>query len=335
TNIGDIAFGYCYSLTSVTIPSSVTSLGVEAFRDCTNLTSFYFEGDAPAVGTYTFYGDTNATAYYLPGTTGWEYFAQLTGLPTLPLPFTYTTNDDNTITITGYTGSGGDVTIPDTINGLPVTSIGRAAFWFCTSLTDVTIPNSVTSIGDYAFYNCTSLASVIIGTNVTSIGSYAFIYCNLASLIIPDSVTSIGDTAFGFCYSLTNVTIGNGVTSIGDYAFSNYYSSLTAVYFQGNAPSIGTDVFGGDNNVTVYYLPGTTGWENFAQLAGVPTLPLPFTYTTNADNTVTITGYTGSGGDVIIPDTINGLPVTSIGYDAFAYCTSLINVTIPTASPAS
>src|SRR5712691_4247888 len=87
--------------------------------------------------------------------------------------FTYTTNN-GAITITGYTGPGGDVTIPDTINGYPVTSIGYEAFYSCDSLTSVTIPNSVTSIGGYAFYYCTSLTNVTIPNSVTNIGSYAF-----------------------------------------------------------------------------------------------------------------------------------------------------------------
>ena len=84
--------------------------------------------------------------------------------------YTYTTNADNTITITGYTGDGGDVVIPDTINSLPVISIGNAAFWFCTSLTSVTIPNSVTSIGADAFYYCFGMSNVMIGNSITSIG---------------------------------------------------------------------------------------------------------------------------------------------------------------------
>ena len=78
--------------------------------------------------------------------------------------FNYTTNN-GAITITGYTGPGGDVTIPDTINGLPVTSIGDGAFSSCTRLTSVTIPNSVTSIGSYAFVGCTSLAAITVETN--------------------------------------------------------------------------------------------------------------------------------------------------------------------------
>src|SRR5215472_17069302 len=104
----------------------------------------------------------------------------MTALAHLTLPvlvqahFTFTTNN-NTITITGYAGSG-IVVIPNTINGYPVTGIGTQAFQ-STGVTSVIIPNSVTSIGDYAFRYCSGL------TNVT----------------IPDSVTSIGQTAFAFC----------------------------------------------------------------------------------------------------------------------------------------
>src|SRR3981189_1690467 len=87
--------------------------------------------------------------------------------------FDYTTNN-GTITITGYTGPGGHVTIPNTINGLPVTGIGSYSLYYNTQLTRVTIPHSVTSIGDGAFLNCSSLVSVNIPNGVTSIGSAAF-----------------------------------------------------------------------------------------------------------------------------------------------------------------
>jgi hypothetical protein len=237
-----------------------------------------------------------------------QSFLLLAVLLTLPTvaqaQFNYMTNDDSTITIVGYTGSGGDVTIPDMINGLPVTSIGYAALARC-PLTSVTIPNSVTNIGDFAFTFCASLTNVTIPNSVTSIGEWAFASCtNLSSITIPDRVTSIGQVAFISCTSLTNVIIGNSVTSIGEGAFESCSSlnsvtipnsvteiwsyaffsctNLAGVYFEGNAPGADSTVFAmfvGDNIVTAYYLPGTTGWENFAQLTGFPTalwlLPYP------------------------------------------------------------
>jgi len=110
--------------------------------------------------------------------------------------FLHTTNN-GTITITGYTGPGGAVTIPDTISGLPVTSIGDGAFIGRTSLTSVTIGSGVTSIGRLAFGDCTSLATIAIPSSVTSIGGYAFSGCtNLTSVTIPSSVTGIGEAAF-------------------------------------------------------------------------------------------------------------------------------------------
>ena len=176
--------------------------------------------------------------------------------------FTFTTNS-GAITITGYNpGSGGDVTIPSMTNGWPVTSIGNMAFYYCTNLTSVTIPNSVTSIGSEAFYYCTSLTSVTIPNSVTNIGSYTFQYCSgLTNLTIGTSVTSVGSYAFIWCTNLTSMTIPNSVTNIGSYAFYGCFG-LKTVCFLGNAPGAGTDstVFDGDNAATVYYLPGTTGW---------------------------------------------------------------------------
>jgi hypothetical protein len=135
--------------------------------------------------------------------------------------FNYVTNN-GTITITGYTGPGGDVTIPDTFNGLAVTIIGEWAFSGCMSLTSVTIPDSVMSIADQAFYSCFSLTNVAMGNGVTNIGFQAFSAClSLTNLTIPDSVVIIGGGAFLDCRSLTSVTIPESVTSIGQYALGD------------------------------------------------------------------------------------------------------------------
>lgn len=216
--------------------------------------------------------------------------------------FTYT-NINGTITITGYTGLGGAVTIPDTINGGSVTGIGYQAFWEKEKLTSVTIPDSVTSIGDGAFASATSLTNVTIGNGVTSIGYGVFYDCpsltnitvdplnsvyssldgalfdksqvtliqfpggRVGTYSIPDSVTEIGSEAFYNCV-LTSITIGSGVIGIGYGAFIDC-NSLTGVYFKGNVPDIGVDIFTFVHNATVYYLPGTTGWGS--TLAGRPT----------------------------------------------------------------
>ena len=170
-------------------------------------------------------------------------------------------------------------------------------------------------------------------------GIYPFYDCyNLTSVTIGNGVTSIGYAAFDDCYNLTNVMIGKSVTSIGEWAFEDCGNPMT-VDCLGNAPQADGTVFYGDDPVTIYYLPDTTGWSSpFAGITAVlwtapvpPVTPVTFAYTyiTNSDNTITITRCTGAVGDVTIPDTINGLTVASIANGAFQYNGSLTNITIP------
>ena len=129
----------------------------------------------------------------------------------------------------------GNVVIPESVtyNGAtyPVTSIGAYAFYFCRSLTSVTIPNSVKTIGYSAFEDCSGLTSVTIGNSVTSIGGSAFYSCSgLTSVTIPNSVTTIGNYAFLGCSGLTDITIPNSVTYIGDFAFQNCPNIKEPIY---------------------------------------------------------------------------------------------------------
>lgn len=215
TSIGEGAFRGCDSLTSVTIPYSVTSIGYEVFRGCDALETLTVDKRNPV-----YHSAGNCVIETETGTL-------IQGCNNSVIP------DDGSVTSIGESAfaaraSLASITIPDS-----VTSIGDEAFAYCTSLTSVIIPDSVTSIRYSTFENCTSLTSVTIGRWVRSIEGLAFCNCtSLTSVTIPDRVTSVGARAFSDCTSLTSVTIGDGVTSIGLYAFRDC-TSLTSVTFEG------------------------------------------------------------------------------------------------------
>lgn len=166
--------------------------------------------------------------------------------------FTYEEAKDG-ITITGYTGEAKKVVIPDKINGTEVISIGNKAFWECTSLTGVTIPEGVTSIGDRAFNDCTSLTSVTIPEGVTSIGDDAFELCvNLTSISLPKSLTSIGSWGFS-ATGLTSITIPENVRSIGCEAF--YACKLKKVVLPEGITRISSRTFAMCSNLTSITIP--------------------------------------------------------------------------------
>ena len=132
-------------------------------------------------------------------------------------PLTYRVAGGKVSIVSCDKNASGELYIPSTYEGKPVTSIGGSAFSGCSRLTSVRIPDSVTSIGDRAFRYCSNLTSVTIGNSVTSIEGWTFDYCgSLTSVRIPESVTSIGKKAFAHCSGLTSVRIPESVTSIGD-----------------------------------------------------------------------------------------------------------------------
>lgn len=212
TKIGEAAFQDNSTITSVTIPDSVTEIGANAFAGCTNLTSVTYGGD-------------------------WSKLTIQSGNPAVEDAvnaqlFDFAFTPDNTAVIVTnykYNGAAADVTIPSRYKGKPVTMIDHAAFHdsavtsvtipdsvtsisdgafgFCSQLTNISIPNSVTSIGFSAFNSCTSLKSITLPSSLSTIESYAFYNCgNLKTIRIPVSVTSIGNCAFDVCPSLMTVT---------------------------------------------------------------------------------------------------------------------------------
>ena len=225
---------------------------------------------------------------------------------------TVTYTDNSNYYSSNYSGLSGELVIPVSVtyNGeiYSVTTIGDYAFYGCTSLTSVTIPNSVTSIGNLAFYYCRGLTNITIPNSVTSIGRLAFYDCDLLTNIdIPNSVTSIGDYAFDTCIRLTSVTIPNSVVSIGNYAFR--FCSMISVTIPNSVTSIGDGIFSGCPLTSITVENKNPNYDS----------------RNNCNAIIETTSNTLIAGcrSTVIPNS-----VTSIGNDAFRFC-GMISMTIP------
>ena len=305
-SIPNYAFYGCSSLTSITIPESVTSIGAHAFWGCIGLTSITIPKGVTSIGDSAFDGCSGLTSINVAEENneyasfdGVLYNKNKTDIIYCPKGKTSVMIFEGATSICDYVfyncGSLTSITIPE-----GVTSIGSYAFYGCSSLTSITIPEGVTSIGNSVFRYCSSLTSITIPESVTSIGDYAFWGCSLTSITIPESVTSIGDYAFWGCSNLTSITIPESVTSIGDSVF-RYCSSLTSITIPESVTSIGNEAFFYCIGLTSITIPeGVTSIGNSAFM------------------------YCNSIISITIPE-----GVTSIGNSAFSCCSSITSITIP------
>ena len=239
----------------------------------------------------------------------------------------------------------GDVVIPATVtfndNQYSVTSIGESAFYWCTGLTSVTIPNSVTSIGNNAFSGCTGLTSITIPNSVTTIGSGAFSECTgLTSITIPNSVTTIGYNAFYRCgVTKENFNNQSNITPSGlivcdvrtesgfcikDNALVKYLGKERTITIPNSVTSIGEYAFFGCSELTSITIPNsvtTIGSSAFYGCTGLTSITIP-----NSVTTIGNWAFNGCRGltSITIPNS-----VTNIGDWAFYGCSGLTSITIP------
>jgi hypothetical protein len=264
TNIGDGAFESCIGLTSITIAGTV---GCYSFAYCTGLTNATLSNGVGNIGDYAFYECGGLTSIVIPGS------VKTIGVGSLASTSLTNLTISNGVSVIGEVAFGGcdlltSVTFPPSVQ-----TIGVQAFFLCKSLREVTFSEGLTDI-ELSAFNGDPISTLTLPASLVSAGYMSFCGCWLSSLTINGGVN--GDFAFYGCSRLTNVTIGAGVTNLA-YGMFDYCTSLTNVFFQGNAPVASGDPYDGTNvfyppglyyyssPATCYYLPGARGWSNTFQ----------------------------------------------------------------------
>lgn len=295
--IGDYAFQNYATITSVTIPNSITEIGQGAFRNCSAIKSLTIPNSVTTIEKYAFVNCSALTEINVEN--GNKNYSSQDGVL-----FNY----DKTTLVQYPGGKNGEYVIPNL-----VTTIGSWAFSDCSSLTGITIPNTVTTIEKYAFRYCSALTEIIIPNLVATIGNNAFEHCSsLTGITIPNLVTIINESVFSGCSDLTSIKIPSSITTIGNYAFSDC-SSLTSITIPKSVINIGEEVFTGCSDLTeINVEEGNNYYCSFESIL--------FNY----DKTRLIQCPQKKNGEFIIPSTVK-----NIGNYAFEHCSSLTNVKIP------
>jgi len=333
THIGDYAFYKLINLNTVAIPASVASIGDYAFGDCDNITQIVNASISPQVipaSAFTILNTKSCILMVYAGSVDdynnndeWKKYNIMaipegtTGLLSWEL-------------INGTLIISGDGAMPDyTSSFVPwnvhkssitsvkinfgVTSIGNNAFFGCTGLKSIIIPESVTSIGEYAFNNCPSLSSVVFPESLNNISDWAFVGCSgLTSVIIPVSVTFVSSSAFEECSRLISITVDPA---------NPYYSSEDDVLFSKDGTTLVTFPGGRSGN---YFIPeSVTSIDDWAFSFCIGLTSVVFPESLTSIGTSSFYGCSALS-SIIIPDM-----VTSIGEYAFGACTGLTSVVIP------
>lgn len=357
TYIEEYAFSGCESLISVSLPSTMESIGTAAFNNCTSLELVKYNGTETKAAEIAI-GESNdcllnATWEYATGEEEPDEPEEPEGPLMTEDGFYYEIGEDG-VTITRYAGEGGDVVIPDEIEGYPVIAVGDRAFINNPDVTSVTIPDNVTTIGDSVFSRCKNLTSVVIGDGVTTIGyrafaetskltdvsvadgverikPLAFYRSGITSMVLPDTVVSIGERAFAECKALASINIPASLETINDKTFYKC-ESLQSIVFPESLYEIRGMAFS-QSGLTSIHIPATLEYFDYNAL---PTTLRSITVAEdhpcymdidgvmfNKEGTTLVRYPAGRVGVYTVPE-----GVTTIGTRAFYDATGLSMVTL-------
>ena len=283
TSIGVSAFYACEKLTGITIPSGITQIQNNTFCDCANLSYVTIPGTVTSIGEFAFDDCESLTSIELPDglkSIGTGAFRN-TGLTSIKIP-----GGVNLDTVLFRSSALVSVEL-----GYGISSIPDGLFMYCNNLESVTIPSTVESIGEEAFYFCRSLKSVDLPSSVKTIGDSTFYYCDtLTNISLGAGLETIGSRAFRFCDSLREITVPSSCTSIGGEAFYTYYPMTITMLNPNCQISTRDNTMGTTGVVTIRGYKGSTAEAHalkygyaFEALESEPEIPVSFTDVKSGD----------------------------------------------------
>ena len=300
TGIANNAFANNDTITTVIVPASVTSIGSGAFAGSNNITSVAVAGKVDLSKAELYCTAADSIRYHLLSNTTAEIVRS---------------------------NVSGDVELPEEVtmgNTYTIAGIGLEAFYGCTGLTSVSIPNTYKYIGNYAFYDCYNLKTINLPDSLSDLGRGALEYCSsLESIDIPAGVTSIAEYTFCGCNSLATAKLNSNITYIGNYAFASC-SSLSSIIIPDGVTEIGYYAFNYCSNLDSIVIPNSVesiGRYAFSSCYSLKSVTLPDGITGIGERTFASCNSLSS---INIPATVR-----RIEYEAFSNCNSMVSLTIP------